>query len=149
MSKYLGLTLKTCPFIFCQLYRALDDRDYIIAQLERKLENNDDFKREGQEERYEQLVSDYENARKEISDSKHTISELDAIINQYSVENETLKEDKRQLEKQIQSQHGVLEVQKKKLFAAERRSDDVKRRQRGDTDEQYRLELENQRYEAY
>jgi predicted nucleic acid-binding Zn-ribbon protein len=128
------------------LYKALDNRDNIIAQLERKLEDNHDFETGSKDGEYNQLLSEAEDAKREITEYRHTISELNVIVNQCNIENESLKEDKKELEEQIQSQYGVLEVQKKKLFETIQRSDEVKRRQRNDTDEQYNLELENQRY---
>ncbi len=129
------------------MYKALDSRDYIIAQLERKLENNLNFEIENKDDQVNQLLVEVEDAKKEISSLKHTISEQHIIINEYTVDNETLREDKKRLQEQIQCQHGVLEVQKKKLSAAEEKSGDVIRRQKDDTDLQYKLELENQRYE--
>ena len=102
--------------------------------MERKLENSLNFEIENKDEQVNQLLLEVEDVKKEISSHKLTISEQDVIISQYSTDNETLKEDKRRLEEQIQCQHGVLEIQKKKLSAAEKLSGDVRRRQRDDTD---------------
>jgi hypothetical protein len=124
----------------------LDDRDYIISQLENRLENSNVIEREENiDDRHKELLIEVEVSRKEVSDCRHTISKLHHAVDQYTLENDVLGEDKRQLEKQIQSQTVVLEKQNKKILLAEKSSDDVKRRQRNDIGDHYRLELENKR----
>ncbi len=126
----------------------MDDRDYVISQLERRLETGQDFETDSvanKQQNHNELVIELEDTKKELSNCRHTITELRFIVDQYGADNEVLKEDRKQLEEQIHSQQGVLDLQKKKLFVAKQRTDDVKRKQRDGTDDLYRLELDNER----
>lgn len=124
----------------------MDNRDYVIAQLERKLENTkNEVETERKEKNHYSLKQELEDTKKEASNLRQTIVELRYLVDQYNAENDILNEDKRQLEEQIQSQQDVLDLQKKEILATKEIYGDVKKRQRDDIEEQYKLELENKR----
>jgi len=114
--------------------------------LERKLENTkNEVDTERKEKNHYLLEQELEDTRKEASNLRQTIVELRYLVDQYNAEIDILNEDKRQLEEQIQSQQDVLDLQKKEILATKEIYGDVKKRQRDDIEEQYKLELENKR----
>lgn len=102
---------------------------------------NDDSKDDQIKELEEQL----EDARKVATECRQIVSQHQRHLTQLKDEVDNLKKDKKLLVDQVDSQHGVIESQKKKLVTAESQSLQNRRRHRNETDEQYRLELENQK----
>ena len=123
----------------------MDNRDYEISKLERRLANATDFDDGSKDDHIKTLEIEVDDARRETAECRQTISELQIHLKNLANDVDDLKRDKKHLEEQVESQHGVIESQKKKLAAAERQSLQNRKRYRNETDDQYRLELENQK----
>ncbi len=123
----------------------MDNRDIEISQLEQKLANATRSNEDSRDDQITELELELEDTRREASEFRQTSLQLDSKLKQTKIDLDDSRKDKKHLKEQLESQQEVIESQRKKLTAIERRELHNRRRQRDETGEQYRLEVENQK----
>ncbi|GMH51677.1 hypothetical protein TrST_g11013 [Triparma strigata] len=135
-----------------ELYETLDLRDRQIADLEasgstlpqRSVPGGDEDIYKVTEER-DMAQADLEKYRDEVLQGKDYIAELQAQLAQKNVENDTLTQDKRNLEAEFESTKKILDEKKRQLLQTSKHHEDQKQKHKDGSSAQYQLELENQR----
>ncbi len=138
-----------------ELYHALENRNRDIADLETRLQHQQNqFQQQQQQRRSSRQSSSYgyeypnheedaENLqiRQENIKYRKLISELQTELSQ----GDDAESEIRQLHKQVESQRSLIDSQRRKLLDAERRCKEEEGRSKSRTGEVYKLETENLR----
>ena len=113
-----------------ELYEALEERERHIDELEAVLI--------AQEEENEKCRNELDDKSKELQDSQR-------LLNQLRLDNDSLQQERTQLEDQVKTHKTQLEEQRNALAVASKSSEDARKIQRDGNQQLYKLELENQR----
>ena len=113
-----------------ELYEALEERERHIDELEAVII--------AQEE-------ENENCRNELVDKSNELQDSQRLLNQLRLDNDSLQQERTQLEDQVKTHKTQLEEQRNALAVASKSSEDAKKIQRDGNQQLYKLELENQR----
>ncbi len=130
-----------------ELYETLDERDQRIAQLEGTIQRQRDDQNflGNRKTEIERLTSDIERYRNESVRARETIADWQARLALSMQDNEGLREDKNQLQQQVDSQNSLLSRQQQQILQQtndlEKSSSELAKFSK----QQYQLELHNQK----
>lgn len=129
------------------LYETLDERDQRITQLEETIQRQrDDQSRLGNRRtEIERLTSDMERYRNESVRAKETIADCQARLTLSMQDNEGLREDKNQLQQQVDSQQSLLSRQQEQILQQTKALEESSSELAKFSKHQYQLELHNQK----
>ena len=116
-----------------ELYNAIDERDRHITLLEEDITN---------------LEGDNSDLQDELISYRDEIANLQVLLKQTQVDNDTLAQESSQLRDQVHTQKSQLDSQKNIIAAASKEREDAKKIQRDCTQSMHRLEMENSRLTA-
>ena len=116
-----------------ELYDAIDERDRHINLLESDLTT---------------LEEENDKQQDELISYRDEIANLQVLLKETQVDNDTLVQERSQLQEQVHTQKSQLDSQKNIIAAASKEREDAKRIQRDCTTSMHRLEMENSRLTA-
>lgn len=153
MANPYNVTNNTMPSVrelqqeLLDLYETLDERDQRIAQLEETIKSQkDDQSRVGNRRtEIERLTSDMERHRNESIRAKETVADCQARLTLSIQDNEGLREDKNQLQQQVDSQTSLLSRQQEQILQQTKALEESSSELAKFSKHQYQLELHNQK----
>jgi len=116
-----------------ELYNAIEERDRHISLIEQDLTT---------------LEEENDKQQDELISYRDEIANLQVLLKQTQVDNDTLVQERSQLQEQVHTQKSQLDSQKNIIAAASKEREDAKRIQRDCTQSMHRLEMENSRLTA-
>ncbi len=141
------MTIRELQQELLELYETLDQRDQRIVELEETVQRQRDEQHSlgSKKMEIERLMSDVERYRNESVRARETIADWQARMALSTEDNEGLREDKNQLEQQVDSQKSLLNRQQQQILQHTKALEDSSTNLTKLSQEQYQLELYNQK----